>query len=364
MNKYILKSNTYVFFSIALLGLTHACAGDFPERPVRLIVPYAPGAGQDITGRLLAQHLTDLWRQQVVVDNRPGAGSNIGSEIGARAPADGYTLLLANEAMAINATLTRKLPFDPLRDLTAISLIVINPRLFVVHPAVPAGNIRELIAFARTKPGGVSYGSSGVGTGPHLAAALLSSMAKVQMTHVPYKGVAPAMTDLLSGQIQLIVSTVLSAMPQIQGGKLRALAVTTAQRSAALPQVPTVAESGVPGYEATAWSMLMAPANTQWPLIARVHSGAARVLENADVRKRYAAEGGEAVGSAPEYAAKYLRSEIQRWARVIQEAGVHPEHPAFAVIRYFALGRATPPSATAVTLFCGEPSIRRSEYVR
>ncbi len=302
-----------------------AHGAEFPERPVRMIVPYAPGAGQDITGRLLAQRLTDAWGQQVVVDNRPGAGSNIGSEIGARAPADGYTLLLANEAMAINATLTKKLAFDPLRDLAAVSLIVINPRIFVVHPGVPANNIKELVAFARTKPGGVSYGSSGVGTGPHLAAALLASMAKVEMTHVPYKGVAPAMTDLLGGQIQLIVSTVLSAMPQIQSGKLRGLAVTTVKRSSALPNVPTVAESGVPGYEATAWSMLMAPAQTPRTLVTRIHSTTARAIDNAEVRKRYAAEGGEAVGSTPEAAVKYLAAEIQRWAKVIKEAGVRSE---------------------------------------
>ena len=320
-----IKTNSYVIYAGVMLCAAIAHGAEFPERPVRMIVPYAPGAGQDITGRLLAQRLTDAWGQQVVVDNRPGAGSNIGSEIGARAPADGYTLLLANEAMAINATLTKKLAFDPLRDLAAVSLIVINPRIFVVHPGVPANNIKELVAFARTKPGGVSYGSSGVGTGPHLAAALLASMAKVEMTHVPYKGVAPAMTDLLGGQIQLIVSTVLSAMPQIQSGKLRGLAVTTVKRSSALPNVPTVAESGVPGYEATAWSMLMAPAQTPRTLVTRIHSTTARAIDNAEVRKRYAAEGGEAVGSTPEAAVKYLAAEIQRWAKVIKEAGVRSE---------------------------------------
>lgn len=320
-----IKTIGYVLSHAALLTPAFAQAADYPERPVRMIVPYAPGAGQDITGRLLAQRLTDAWGQQVVVDNRPGAGSNIGSEIGARAPADGYTLLLANEAMAINATLTRKLPFDPQRDLAAISLIVINPRIFVVHPAVPAKDIKELIAFARTKPGGVSYGSSGVGTGPHLAGALLASMARVEMTHVPYKGVAPAMTDLLGGQLQLIVSTVLSAMPHIQSNKLRGLAVTTVKRSAALPNIPTVAESGVPGYEATAWSMLMAPAQTPRALITRIHASTAKAIDNAEVRKRYAAEGGEAVGSSPDVATKFMAAEIQRWARVIKEAGLRPE---------------------------------------
>ena len=320
-----IKTNSYIFLCVFLCAAL-AQSADYPERPVRLIVPYAPGAGQDITGRLLAQRLTDAWGQQVVVDNRPGAGSNIGSEIGSRAPADGYTLLLANEAMAINATLTKKLVYDPLRDLAAVSLIVVHPRIFVVHPAVPATTIKELVAFARTKPGGVSYGSSGVGTGPHLAAALLASMAKVEMTHVPYKGVAPAMTDLLGGQIQLIVSTILSANPHIQSGKLRALAVTTEKRSAALPNVPTVAESGVPGYEATAWSMLMVPAQTPRALITRIYTTTTKAIDNAEVRKRYATEGGEAVGSPPELATKYLTAEIQRWAKVIKEAGVRGDN--------------------------------------
>ena len=321
-----IKSISYSVILLAHCGVAEAQAADYPERPLRMIVPYAPGAGQDITGRLLAQRLTQVWRQQVVVDNRPGAGSNIGSEIGARASADGYTLLLANEALAINATLSKKLAFDPLRDLVAVSLIVINPRIFVVHPGVPATNIKALIEFARTRAGGVSYGSSGVGTGPHLAAALLASMAKVEMTHVPYKGVAPAMTDLLGGQLQLIVSTVLSAMPQIQSGKLRGLAVTTARRSSALPHIPTVAESGVPGYEATAWSMLMAPAQTPRALITRIYIATAKAMDNAEVRKRYAAEGGDAVASTPEAASKYLTAEIQRWAKVIKEAGVHGEN--------------------------------------
>jgi tripartite-type tricarboxylate transporter receptor subunit TctC len=289
-------------------------------------VPYAPGAAQDIMGRIVAQRLTEAWGQQVVVDNRSGAGSNIGVEMAARAQPDGYTLLFANEAMAINATLTKSRTFDPLRDLTAVSLISINPRVFVVHSSVPAGSIKELIALARAKPGALRYGSSGIGTGPHLAAALLGTMTKVELTHVPYKGVAPAMTDLLGGQIQMIASTLTSAMQQIQAGKIKALAVTTTKRSPALPNVPTVAESGVPGYEATAWSMLMAPAGTPRALIARIHESTVRVLENADVRKRFAADGGEATSSTGEQAAKFLREEIQRWAKVIKEAGVQGEN--------------------------------------
>ena len=300
-------------------------AENYPLRPVRLIVPFAPGAAQDIMGRMVAQRLTEAWGQQVVVDNRAGAGSNIGVEMATRAQPDGYTLLFSNEAMAINATLTKNRAFDPLRDLTPVSMIVINPRVFVANPSVPASNIKDLLALARAKPGSIRYGSSGIGTGPHLAAALLSSMAKVEMIHVPYKGVAPAITDVLAGQIQMIASTVSSAMPQIQSGKLKPLAVTTSKRSAALPNVPTVAESGVPGYEATAWSMLMVPAGTPKVLLARIHESTLRVLENADVRKRFAADGGEATSSTGEQAAKFLREEIQRWAKVIQEAGVRAE---------------------------------------
>ena len=297
-------------------------ADGYPTRPVRMIVPFAPGAAQDIMGRVVAQRLTDAWGQQVVVDNRAGAGSNIGVEIATRAPADGYTLLFANEAMAINATLTRSKSFDAVKDLTPVSMVVINPRVFVAHPSVTAANIKELLDMARAKPGAVKYGSSGIGTGPHLAAALLSSMAKVEMTHVPYKGVAPAMTDVLAGQIQIIASTVSSAMPQIQSGKLKTLAVTTTKRSAALPNVPTVAESGVPGYEATAWSMLMVPAGTPRPVVERIHESAVKLLDNAEVKKRFAADGGEAVSSSGEQARKFLLAEIQRWARVIKDAGV------------------------------------------
>jgi len=323
-----IKTNTYiisVLFGAWALSTAQA-AETYPNRPVRLIVPFAAGAAQDIMGRVVAQRLTEAWGQQVVVDNRAGAGSSIGVELAARAQPDGYTLLFANEAMAINATLSRNRTFDPLRDLLPVSMVVVNPRVFVLHPSVPVNSVKDLIALARAKPGEVRYGSSGVGTGPHLAAALFASMAKVEMTHVPYKGVAPAITDLLGGQIQMIVSVVGSAMPQIQSGKLKPIAVTTVKRSGALPKVPTVAESGVPGYEATAWSMLMVPAGTSRTLVARVYDSTVRVLENAEVKKRFASDGGEATSSSGEQAAKFLREEIQRWAKVIKEAGVRSEN--------------------------------------
>ena len=326
--KNSIKTNTYIVSYSAIVGVVlsvAAAAQTFPTRPVRMIVPFAPGAAQDIMGRVVAQRLTEAWGQQVVVDNRSGAGSNIGVELATRAPADGYTLLFSNEAMAINATLTKSKSFDPVRDLLPVSMVVINPRVFVAHPSVPVVTIKDLIELARAKPGAVKYGSSGVGTGPHLAAALLASMAKVEMVHVPYKGVAPAMTDVLAGQIQIIASTVSSAMPQLQGGKLKPIAVTTTKRSPALPNVPTVAESGVAGYEATAWSMLMTPLGVPKPVVTRIHDTTVKLLDNAEVKKRFASDGGEAVSSTGEQAGKFLRAEIQRWAKVIRDAGVRAD---------------------------------------
>lgn len=304
------------------LAQQSAAASQYPTKPVRLIVPYAPGAAQDLTGRLVAQKLTEAWHQQVIVDNRPGAGSNIGSELGARAPADGYTLLLANEAMAINTTLSVKLPFDPKRDLAPVSLVTINPRIFVVHPSVQASSIKDVIALAKAKPGSIKYGSSGVGTGGHLAGALLASMSKTEMTHVPYKGAAPAMTDVMGGHIQMVAATIMSALPFIESGKLKAIAVTSPKRSSAMPNVPTVAESALPGFEATAWSMLLAPAKTPKPIITKVQADTAKFLEQADVKTRLAREGAEPVGATPEKSGEYLRAEIDRWARVIKEAGM------------------------------------------
>jgi tripartite-type tricarboxylate transporter receptor subunit TctC len=308
----------------ALLAGAGLAAG-YPDKPVRLIVPYAPGAAQDLTGRLVAQKLTEAWSQQVIVDNRPGAGSNLGAEIAARAAPDGYTFLLANEAMAINTTLHSKLTFDALRDFSPVSLVVINPRVFVANAALPVHSMKDLIAMAKTKPGSVRYGSSGIGTGPHLAAGLLATMAKVEMTHVPYKGAAPALTDVMGGQIEVVASTIMSAMPQLQSGRLKALAVTSAKRSSALPNVPTVAENALPGYEATAWSMVLAPARTPRAIVMRVSTDIAKFLQFADVRKKLAAEGAEPAGSTPEQAGDYLKAEIGRWAGVIKASGVQIE---------------------------------------
>jgi len=311
----------------AAIALVTACAAspalaqNYPTKPVRLIVPFAPGAAQDLTGRLVAQKLTEAWGQQVIVDNRPGAGSSIGAELAARAVPDGYTMLLGNEALAINATLM-KLAFDPLKDFAPISNVVINPRIFVAHPSVGNATMKDLIARAKAKPGSVRYGSSGVGTGPHLAGALLASMSHTDMTHVPYKGAAPAMTDVMAGQIEMVAATIMSAIPFIDSGKLKPIAVTSPKRSSALPNVPTVAEAALPGYEATAWSMLLAPAKTPQAIITKTHTDTARFLQQPDVKARLAREGAEPSGIDPKKSAEFLKAEITRWAKVIREAGV------------------------------------------
>jgi tripartite-type tricarboxylate transporter receptor subunit TctC len=311
----------------ALAALSAAvCAADaYPTKPVRMIVPFPAGGGVDIVARSLAPHLTERWKQQVVVDNRPGAGAIIGADVAAKSPADGYTLLLANTAHAINATLHRKLAFDPVRDFAPITLIATQPSVLAVHPSVPAKSVKELIALARAKPGSLNFASSGNGTPPHLSGAMFSDMTGIDMTHVPYKGAAPALTDLLGGQVQLMFATIISVGPHLQAGRLRPLAVTSAKRSAALPEVPTVAEAGVPGFEATAWFMLMAPAKTPATIIGQLHRDMAQVVKAGELRERLTRDGAEPVGSTPEEAARFLKTEIARWGKVIVAAKIQPE---------------------------------------
>jgi len=297
----------------------------WPERPIRLIVPYPAGGGVDIVARAVSGSLGERLGQAVVVDNRPGAGSVIGVELAAKAQADGHTLVFVNLAYAVNATLVPKLPYDPLRDLYAVSLLGTQPHVLVAHPSVPAKSVRELIALAQAKPGQVTYASSGVGTGPHLAAELFAMLAGVKLNHIPYKGAAPAIIDVMGGQVQINFSTIVTAMPHAQSGRLQFLAVTSPQRAQVLPAVPTIAESGLPKYEALGWYVLMVRAGTPPPVLARIHSGIVGALKDAAVRERLIKDGAEVVGNKPEEALQFLKAEIARWGAVVKSAGIKPE---------------------------------------
>nr|WP_244981394.1 tripartite tricarboxylate transporter substrate binding protein [Cupriavidus alkaliphilus] len=298
-----------------------ALAQSFPARPVRLVVPYPPGGPTDIVARVVGQKLSERLGQPLVVENRPGAGGNIGAEAVARAAPDGYTLLVATTAHAINMTLFRKPGYDIHKDFAPVSLLTRGPLVLVTAPATPAANVAELIAMARTRPGQLTFASSGNGQSTHLAAELFNSMAGVRMTHVPYKGSAPALTDVMGGQATVMFDTMLSAMPFVRDGKLRALAVTGAQRSPAAPDTPTIAQSGLPGYEATAWNALLAPAGTPPAVLETIAAALKSVLDDADVRARFATPGFAAEWTSPPATAKFLDQEIDKWARVVKASG-------------------------------------------
>jgi tripartite-type tricarboxylate transporter receptor subunit TctC len=300
-------------------------AQDYPNKPVRVIVPFPAGGGVDIVARALTPHLTERWNQQVIVDNRPGAGTIVGTELAAKSVPDGYTLLMTNTSHATNGSMYKKLPYETLADFRMITLVATQSNLVVVHPAVPVKSVKDLIALAKAKPNQLNYASAGNGTSPHLAAALFCSMAGVEMTHIPYKGAAPALTDLIGGQIQVSFATILSVWPHVQSGRVRPLAVTSARRSAAVPDLPTVAESGVPGYESTAWFILLAPAKTPQAIADRLNADAVAVLKRPDVRERFAKEGAETVGGTSAQGLEFLRAEIAKWGKVIKTAGIQPE---------------------------------------
>ena len=309
------------FVAIGALLATSALAQAYPAKPVKVVVPYPPGGPTDIVARLVSQKLAEQTGQQFVVENRAGAGGNIGAEAVARAPADGYTLLVATTAHAINPSLFKSLGYDLQKDFAPVSQLTGGPLVIVVNPSLPAKNVRELIALARSKPGGLNLASSGNGQSTHLSAELFSSMAGIKMNHVPYKGSAPALTDVIAGQADLMFDTMLSAMPQAKTGKLRALAVTSAARSPAAPDLPTVAESGLPGYEAIAWNGLLAPAGTPKDVVAKLNAELKRTLELPEVKERFAAQGFAAAWGPPDKFAAFLQSELAKWAKVVKTSG-------------------------------------------
>jgi tripartite-type tricarboxylate transporter receptor subunit TctC len=294
----------------------------YPVKPVRLVVPIAAGGSTDIVARALGRQLSELWKQSVVIDNRPGATTIIGTEMVARSPADGYTLLVTLAPFTVNPGLHAKLPYDTLADFAPISLLNTTPLALVVNPSVPARSVRDLIALARAHPGKLNFGSAGAGGSNHLAGELFNTMAGVRMVHVPYKGNAPALVDLAGGHLDLIFNGVLSALPLIASGKLRALAVTSRERSTALPEVPTVSEAGLKGFEAVAWVGLSAPARTPPAVLERISADVVKVVRTPEFSERLRQDGSNPVGNTPDQYAAFVRDEIDKWGKVVKFAGV------------------------------------------
>jgi len=308
---------------VALFAAFPAAAQNFPARPVRFIVPFAPGGNTDVQGRLIAQKLSEKWGQQVVVDNRAGAGGTLGVEMLAKAPADGYTIALASFGnILVGPSLFPKLAYDPMKDLAPVVLVSLPPGLLVVNPALPVKNVGELIAYGKANPGKLNYGSAGNGTWNHLFAEHFKALAGIQMTHIPYKGANPAVTDVMGGQIQLSFAPFPAAVPQIKSGRLRVLGVTSAQRSPVLPEVPTVAESGLPGYSAASWFAVLGPAKMPQNVITIVNRDTNAVLTQPEVKAAFAADGTEPAGGTPEQLRESMRAGIAQWGKLVRDLGV------------------------------------------
>ena len=314
----------FMALAAAAVGAAFAQAG-YPGKPVRMVVPSSAGGGTDIVARIIAPELSKRLGQQVVIDNRPGAGTMIGIEVAAKSPPDGYTLLMGLSTLAINSALYKKVPYDPQRDFAPITQAVSSASIIVVHPSIPVKTMKELIAFARARPGQINYASAGTGTYPHMTMELFLSMAKLKMVHIPYKGTAPAMIDMVAGQVATMAATILTGMPQIRAGRLRPLGITSAARSPIVPDIPTVAEAGLPGYESVQWYGLLAPAKTPREIIEKLHKEVVSVLRAPDNGVRLASDGAEVVASSPGEFAAFLMAETVKIAKVVKAAGIQPE---------------------------------------
>lgn len=315
-----------VFAAIAATGAVNVHAQSYPTKAVRLVVPFPPGGGVDATARVLGKKLTDQWNQQVIIDNRTGAGTTIGNEIAAKAAPDGYTLLLTNNALAISAGLYPKLRYDTAKELLPIMEILRSPFVMVIPASSPMKSVQDLIAAAKAKPGELTLANTGVGSGPHLAGVLFANMAGIKLNEIPYKGGGPAIVDLAAGRVNVLLTTPLAAMPHVQSGRLRAVGVTSAKRAADLPSVPSLAESGLPGYDVSTWYMLLAPTGTSKALVTKVYNDAKAGLSQPDAVKALSGGGTELVYSTPEDSAKLLRVELARWSKVIRDANVKAEN--------------------------------------
>jgi tripartite-type tricarboxylate transporter receptor subunit TctC len=313
---------------LALAAMMLACgatAQNYPNRPIRVVVVSTPGGSVDTMARTIGPKLAEKWGQQVIVDNRPGAGGAIAAEIVARSAPDGYTLIMGTVAsFATNVSLRRKLPYDPVRDFVPISLVATQNLMLLVHPSVPAKSVKELVALAKKQPEALSFASAGNGTGGHLSGELFKMLAGVQLLHVPYKGVAPAIIDVVSGQVTMTFASILSSLPQVKAGKLRALAVTGSQRSPAAPQLPTMVEAGVKAYESATWYGLLAPAATPPDIVSKLNTEVVAILKHPQMHDRLSKEGADPVGNTSAEFGRFIQSEIDKWRKVIQAAGIKP----------------------------------------
>ena len=313
-----------LFMTCAVASAT-VCAQSYPTRSVRIVVPYAPGGNTDFTARVIAGKLTDIFGQQVVVENRAGGATNIGSDLVAKAAPDGYTILMGGASNAINMSLYQKLPYDTLRDFAPIILCVKGANVLAVHPSVPVKNIKELIALAKTQPGKLNYASSGLGSSNQMAGELFKMMAGVNIVHVPYKGNSPALTDTIGGQVEMIFSGVPLLVPHIQGGRIRAIGIGSLKRFSALPQVPTIDESGLKGYEATTWFGLLAPIKVPKEIVSRLNSEVGKILASTEVSEKFTNEGVEPMGGSTDFFAGFIRDEIAKYAKVVKAANLKGE---------------------------------------
>lgn len=318
---------TSAVFAGALLvaGSGHAAEQRYPAKPVRIVVPQSAGGSTDLVARAVAQKLTEALKENVVVDNRPGAGSLHGTDMVAKSPPDGHTLLVVAASFTINPSLRKSLPFDPVRDFAPVSQLVTLPHILVVHPSLPVKSVKELVALAKARPGQLNFGSSGIATSTHLAAELFMHNAGVKMVNVPYKGGAPGMTALLSGEVHLYFATISTALPHIKAAKLRALGVTSAKRSSAAPQYPTIAEAGVPGYQHQSWVGMLAPAKTPRPVITKLNAEVVKIVQAPEMKTLLLREGLEAAGDTPEEFEKDIKVEIAKWQKLAKAAGIKPE---------------------------------------
>ena len=322
----------FLLFSLTLASGTGFSAertalsggGSYPAKPLRLVVPLPPGGGADIVARLIAERLSVRLGEQVVVDNRPGGGTVIGAETVARSPADGYTLLLGTATThAINQSLVKNLPYDPVKDFEPVTLVAVLPLILVMHPSVPANSLQELLAYARENPGKVNFASTGNGSSIHLAGEMLNIVGKVEMVHVPYKGASPALVDVLGGRVQFMFTTIPPALPHVQAGKLKALCVASARRSTILPDLPTTAEAGAPGVEASSWNGILVPAGTPKEIIDRLNTEIVAIMKNPDIAERLRTAGVEPLYGTPAEFAQYMADETKRYARVVAVSHAH-----------------------------------------